>query len=211
MGAIPLSLLTTASLDRIQLGLNLKFRRISFGINTGISTIDESLFPNEDSLSESDFWQMYKNWLALVEIISGRDILEGWRAHHQKMISDRHFSHWYPAWRAHDRLLRIRFMSKPFVIDTKSPPYKEQFERCRTDFSILGDPNAPHTAEKVPSSFSFRPSSTTRPPSSPPPPSPLPSPRYAPYAKDLHPASFQPYRQPPTAHSNFYSTKSCLS
>ena len=152
--------------------------------------INKSTFPNEDTLTKSDFWQAYKNWLALVEIISGPIILEGWRSHHQKMISDRHFSNWFSAWRAHDRLLRVCFMSKPFIIDTRSPAYREQFERCCTDFSILGDSNPPQAIPRPVGSFSPRPSSSIRRLPSPPPPSPSPSPRYAPYAKDCLPSSF---------------------
>ena len=108
------------------------------------------------------------------------------------MISDRHFSNWFSAWRAHDRLLRVRFMSKPFIIDTRSPAYREQFERCHTDFSILGDSNPPQTIPRLVSSFSPRPSSSIQRLPSPPPLSPLPSPRYAPYAKDHLPSSFRP-------------------
>ena len=61
---IPLSLLTTATLDRIQLNQNVKFQRITFGNGTGHTSIDETTFPAEDSLSESDFWQAYRiGWL----------------------------------------------------------------------------------------------------------------------------------------------------
>ena len=125
---IPLSLLTTAALDHIQLNQNVKFRRITFGNGAGCTSIDETTFPAEDSLSESDFWQAYKNWLALVKLLCGPAIVDGWHSHHGKMISDHHFSLWFPAWRAHDKLLQVRFMSKPFIIDTKNFAYLHQFE-----------------------------------------------------------------------------------
>ena len=102
---ILLSLLTTAALDHIQLNQNVKFRHITFSNGAGQTSIDETSFPSEESLSESDFWQAYKNWLALVELLSGTAVVKGWYAHHGKMISDCHFSCWFPAWRAHDKLL----------------------------------------------------------------------------------------------------------
>ena len=95
---IPLSFLTTAALDHIQLIKNVKFWCITFGNGTGHTSIDENTFPTEDSLSESDFWQAYKNWLALVKLLSGPAVVDGWHSHHGKMISDHHFSLWFPAW-----------------------------------------------------------------------------------------------------------------
>ena len=83
---IPLWLLTTAALDHIQLIKNVKFWCITFGNGTGHTSIDENTFPTEDSLSESDFWQAYKNWLALVKLLSGPAVVDGWHSHHGKMI-----------------------------------------------------------------------------------------------------------------------------
>ena len=113
---IPLSLLTTATLHRIQLNQNVKFQRITFGNGSGCTSIDETTFPAEDSLSQSDFGKL-QNWLALVKLLCGPAIVHGWHSHHGKMVSDRHFSLWFPARRAHDKLLRVLFMLKPFVID----------------------------------------------------------------------------------------------
>ena len=113
---IPLSLLTTAALHHIQLNQNVKFRHITFENGSGCTSIDETTFPAEDSLSESDFGKL-QNWLALVNLLCGPAIVHGWRSHHGKMVSDCRFSLWVLAWHAHDKLLRVHFMSKPFVID----------------------------------------------------------------------------------------------
>ena len=56
---IPLSLLTTAALDRIQFNDGLKFHKILFSNGAGKHSLDTSLFPTELSLSESEFWQAY--------------------------------------------------------------------------------------------------------------------------------------------------------
>src|SRR6266481_7452506 len=66
---IPLSLLTASSLECIELNQNMKFCRIAFVNEAGKTTIDESTFPNEDSMSQSNFWQAYMNWLELVEAL----------------------------------------------------------------------------------------------------------------------------------------------
>ena len=153
---ISLAFLTTSALDCIQLNQNVKYRKIPFGHGVGKITIDETSFPLEESLAETDFWQASKNWLILVETLAGPAITEGWCAHHQKMFSDRHFSQWYPAWRAHDKLLRVRFMTRPFIIDPKGLIYAQQFECCRTDLALLGDPCALSTASTSTNSLNDR-------------------------------------------------------
>ena len=153
---ISLAFLMTSALDRIQLNQNVKYRKIPFGHGVGKIMIDETLFPLEESLAETDFWQASKNWLILVETLASPAITEGWRAHHRKMLSDCHFSQWYPAWQAHDKLLRVRFMTRPFIIDLKGLVYAQQFERCRTDLALLGDPHASSTASTSTASLNDR-------------------------------------------------------
>ena len=67
---IPLSLLTTVALDRIEFNDGLKFHKIIFGNGIGKHSFDVSSFPTEQSLSESEFWQAYRNWLSLIDIIT---------------------------------------------------------------------------------------------------------------------------------------------
>ena len=104
---ISLTFLTTSALDHIQVNQNVKYRKIPFRHGAGKIAINETSFPLEESLTETDFWQASKNWLILVETLTGPAITEGWRVHHRKMFSDCHFSQWYPTWRAHDKLLRM--------------------------------------------------------------------------------------------------------
>lgn len=56
---IPLSLPTTAGLDKIQFNDGLKYQNFVFGNGAGKHTLDISLFPNELLLSETEFWQAY--------------------------------------------------------------------------------------------------------------------------------------------------------
>src|SRR5882724_4306100 len=60
---IPLSLLTTPSLSKIHMNDNLKFRKIPFGNGISKQLLNESLFPTENSLTETSFFQAYRNWL----------------------------------------------------------------------------------------------------------------------------------------------------
>ena len=58
---IPLPLLTTASLNRIHNNQNLRFRKVPFGNGIGKQTLDDSLFPTEDTLDAATFLQAYRN------------------------------------------------------------------------------------------------------------------------------------------------------
>ena len=102
---ISLAFLMTSALNHIQLNQNVKYCKISFSHGAGKITIDKTSFPLEEALAETDFWKASKNWLILVETLAGPAITEGWHAHHRKMFSDHHFSQWYPAWQAHNKLL----------------------------------------------------------------------------------------------------------
>ena len=77
-----LAFLTTSALDRIQLNQNVKYHKIPFRHGAGKITIDETSFPLEECLTEMDFWQASKNWLILVETLTGPAITTGWHAHH---------------------------------------------------------------------------------------------------------------------------------
>ena len=127
---IPLSLLTTTAIDKIHFNDRLKYQKILFGNGTGKHTLDISLFPNELSLTESEFWQAYRNWLTLIEIIAEPPLANGWRTHHMSMMADKNFLTWFSAWREHDRLLRACFMVDPFILNPNHLSYVHQFKCC---------------------------------------------------------------------------------
>ena len=56
---IPLTLLTTATLHKIQFNDGLKYQKIIFSSSAGKHTHDTLAFPDEKTLSESQFWQAY--------------------------------------------------------------------------------------------------------------------------------------------------------
>ena len=91
--------------------------------------MDEAYFPAEEFLQENNFWQAYKNWIALLEAVSGPAVIEGWHMHHNRMISDQCFSCWFPAWHAHNHLLWLKFTDKSSIVDPKAIAYIQQFKR----------------------------------------------------------------------------------
>ena len=101
---IPLSLLTTTALHRIQLN------QMS---SSGESPLEMALaVPRSMKLLSllkihflSQILASYKNWLAPVKLLCSPATVHGWHSHHGKMVSDHHFSLWFPAWHAHDKLL----------------------------------------------------------------------------------------------------------
>ena len=99
---IPLSLLTTASLDRICNNQNLWFHKVPFGNGVGKQTLDDSSFPTEDTLDATTFLQAYCNWLSIVDRLADSILAGGFHSHYDRMIADscfnthflmRHFVH----------------------------------------------------------------------------------------------------------------------
>jgi len=62
---IPLSMLMTSSLSRIETNQNVKFKHILYGLGAGKFFLDESCFPMDDDLNNFEFNQVYANWLTL--------------------------------------------------------------------------------------------------------------------------------------------------
>jgi len=104
------------------------------------------------------------------------------------MTSDREFLDWAPAWRAHDCLLRTRFMLKPFILDPFSAIYQKQFKQCKLNQALLGMRGSAHDYMCSPSQCYDvpKPASDKQRHQA----SSLPtSPRYMPYPKPPHPSA----------------------
>jgi len=125
---IPLLMLTAALMNRIRYNRSLKYHKIAFGNGTGKYSLDESSFPDELMLNESEFWQAYRTWLVLIDTISDSKVAAGWKALHSRMITDMSFSAWFQAWHEHNRLLRLQFILTPFIVLPESMEYCTQFE-----------------------------------------------------------------------------------
>ncbi|KAF8578806.1 hypothetical protein K439DRAFT_1621036 [Ramaria rubella] len=128
---IPLSMLTTASLNHIRNNDNLKYIKVTNGIIC--QTLDPLQFGSEEHLTSDNWAQAYKNWLTLIDAISEPGIGVGWHKHYSKMCLDQNFSCWFPAWRDHNKRIRSQFTSKPFLIDPLSITYTQGFEQARVD------------------------------------------------------------------------------
>jgi len=74
---ILLSMLTTTALAKICSNNNLKYlkyRKIPFGNSVGKKSLDESTFPTEYSLDETMFFQSYRNWLTVIDMIAAPEV-----------------------------------------------------------------------------------------------------------------------------------------
>ena len=94
---IPLIMLTTASLNRIEHN-DVKFKCINYGTGEGKKFLNEASFSPEDSLNDFEFGQAYTNWLTLIETVSDPMVELGWCMHHKRMTVVHEFLDWEPAW-----------------------------------------------------------------------------------------------------------------
>ena len=120
---IPLSMLTSSTLSKIRSNNNLKYRMIPFSNGIGRQSLDNSSFPLEDLLTETTFFQSYRNWLTLIDLVSTPEVVLGWHEHHSRMLHDEHFSSSFDAWCDMDKQLCPQFISHLFNIDPTSPTY----------------------------------------------------------------------------------------
>jgi len=86
---IPPSMLTAAVMDHIGYNQNLKYHKY-FGNGAGKYSLNELIFPDELALSKSEFWQAYRKWLAVIDVIADMRVADSWKAHHSKMITHIH-------------------------------------------------------------------------------------------------------------------------
>ncbi|KAF8515934.1 hypothetical protein JB92DRAFT_2716426 [Gautieria morchelliformis] len=180
---IPLSMLTTAALDRIRSNDNLRYKKIPFGNGVGKQSLDDSFFPVEDSLDTATFLQAYQNWLSVVDKLADAALAKGWHCHHARMLADTAFAQHLSAWRVLDRTLRAQFTDKPFLVDPNDPTYFAMFERARNSIP-----------QRAISYSDARPPRSSRHMFSPDPLAVSHSPRYAPYDKD-RPRSGNSFRE----------------
>jgi len=104
---IPLSMLMTSASSNICSNDRLKYYKILFSNGAGWQSLDESLFPSDNSLSESFFLQAYHNWLTIIDIIMSPQVAVAWYRNHSKMLQDQKFSASFEAWCNMDRQLHM--------------------------------------------------------------------------------------------------------
>ncbi|KAF8527137.1 hypothetical protein BU17DRAFT_81935 [Hysterangium stoloniferum] len=139
---IPLSMLTTRSLQRVRGNVGLKYSRISVGNGAGEYFLDTASFPSEASLTAVDFLQAYANWLSIIRDTCGdRPAAQGWYKHCDKMQADPDFALWFPAWFEMDKALRIQWNStSPMVPDPSDMFYILSFEWQRARQGLPAQP-----------------------------------------------------------------------
>jgi len=131
---IPLSLLTTLSLNRIHNNDNIHFVKVPHEVIK--QTLDPTQFSSKDNLSIHEWWQVYHNWLSLIDIIADAHVTVRWHEHHDKMWADESFSCSAKAWHTHNKQLHAHFIAKPFILDPKSTIYCQGLMRVQTDTAI---------------------------------------------------------------------------
>ena len=81
-----------------------------FGLAAGKWALDNTHFPLESTLSDSNYMLVHHHWIALVEATTQSVIYQGWKAHHDKMVGDDLIFTSTSAWCRHDRQLHSQFM-----------------------------------------------------------------------------------------------------
>ena len=84
---IPLSMLMTASLNRIEHN-DMKYKHINYGSGVGKAFLDKTCFCAKDELNDFEFGQAYMNWLTLIKTVSDPMDEQGWHVHHKRMTVD---------------------------------------------------------------------------------------------------------------------------
>ena len=67
---IPLSILTTVTLNNIETNQDVKYKHITYSSGAGKTFLDKTAFVAEDKLSNFEFGQACTNWLTLIEMVS---------------------------------------------------------------------------------------------------------------------------------------------
>jgi len=192
---VPLSMITSSSLTKIRNNDNLKYRKIPFGNGVGKMSLDETSFPPESSLTETSFFQAYRNWLTIIDMISTPKVAVGWYEHHSRMLRDERFSSSFKAWHDMDRQLCTQFMNCPFTVDPDSSTYIHLLEHARMDLFLACCAKSQHTFESHQSFWTYPP---YRSPNNHPhiQPGGIPTLRYTPYDKPQHGDSFREGKKP---------------
>jgi len=99
-------------------------------------TLDPAQFGNKDNLSIHEWWQAYRTWLSLIDIIADTHVAVGWHEHHDKMWADDAFSHSARAWHTHDKQMCTQFVARPFILDPKGSIYCQGLMRAWTDMAL---------------------------------------------------------------------------
>ena len=156
---LPLSLLTTNTLNRIRANDGLKFVKLTSGNEAGKHMLDVSAFPSETTLMATDFLQAYANWLVVIKSTCDEETARGWYKHYDRMIANPEFVCWFPAWFKMDKALRVQWSSPQLAIPNVSSMLYlfsiESHKNCQGRPAFHGDTinafrNAMHASHDIP-------------------------------------------------------------
>jgi len=140
---VPLSMLTTSSLSKIHSNENLKYHKISFSNGIGKQSLEESLFLSEDMLTEMTFFQLYKNWITVLDMMP--EVVVRWYEHHSRMLNDNLFSSSFVSWNDMDKQLHTQFINHPFTFEPDSSTDKHLLEFACMDLFLSQCAKYQHT------------------------------------------------------------------
>lgn len=131
-----LTLFLPESLARIR-SSNVKTVKHGTGESTKVTVIDVADFPDEDSLDQATWFTSYNTFLTFMELACGPQILQGFAAHYNQILTDPHLAQWYPGYRDFDKRIRARFFTEPFIVDVKNHEYRDALQSAKNSFLMI--------------------------------------------------------------------------
>ena len=106
------------------------YTKKKIGSAVGKYVLNSDLFPSEENLTKSMFFQAYRNWIKLLSELAEPEVVRGWHDHHERMISNANFTTSFEAWKSHDKQLHVSFFNAPYILDVKSSAYTKGFNKA---------------------------------------------------------------------------------
>jgi len=100
------------------------------GSAAGKYVLNSDLFPSKESLTDTMFFQVHRNWTKLLSNLAEPEVTRGWHNHHERMISDANFTASFEAWKSHNKQLHVSFFNAPYILDVKSSAYSKGFDKA---------------------------------------------------------------------------------
>ena len=88
----PLLMFTTNSMSMIHNNVGDLYMKKKTDSMARKYVLNSDLFPSEESLTKSTFFQVYRNWIRLLSEMAELEVMKGWHDHHEHMILDVNFT-----------------------------------------------------------------------------------------------------------------------
>ena len=100
------------------------------GSAVGKYVLNLDMFPSKENLTETMFFQEYRNWIKLLSKLAEPEVARGWNDHHEQMISDANFTTSFKAWKSQNKQLCVSFFNSPYILNIKSSTYTKGFNKA---------------------------------------------------------------------------------